>query len=372
MIIKNAKVFTEEGTFQEQDIWIENDLFAVNGSSNEVLDAKGLYAVPGLTDIHFHGCVGYDFCDGTVEAISAMADYEAKNGITTICPATMTMSEETLLQIAHAAATYKNEAGSTLVGINMEGPFISKEKKGAQNEAYIMAPSVELYYKLQDVSGYMFKLVSIAPEIKGASEFIKEVKDEVVISIAHTTADYECAKNALDMGASHVTHLYNAMPTYNHRNPGVVGAASDSDTCTVELICDGIHIHPAVVKNTFRIFGSDRVVLISDSMMATGMEDGKYSLGGQSVTVTGKTALLNDGTLAGSASNLMDCVRVCVKEMGISLEQAIKSAAVNPAKAIGIYNQYGSITPGKVANLVLLDEELRVREVFLKGKSIKH
>lgn len=368
MLIKNAKVYTEDGVFKVQDIWMEEGKFVSEGESDTVIDAAGLLAIPGLTDIHFHGCVGHDFCDGTEEAIAAMAEYEAKNGITTICPATMTMSEETLLRVAHTAAAYGNESGAILAGINMEGPFISKEKKGAQNERYIQSPDMELYRRLQKASGGMFRLVSIAPEMNGAIEFIQEIKGEAVASIAHTTADYECTRQALDQGASHVTHLYNAMPPYNHRNPGVVGAASDSETCTVEIICDGIHIHPAVVRNTFRIFGSDRVVLVSDSMMAAGMKDGEYSLGGQSVTVTGKTALLEDGTIAGSASNLMDCVRVCVKEMDIPLEQAVKSAAVNPAKVIGIYDRYGSITPGKIANLVLLNEELEINSVYVKGR----
>jgi N-acetylglucosamine-6-phosphate deacetylase len=376
MLIKNAKVYTEQGEFKEQDIWMEDGFFSEKRSRKEfndtaVVDASGLFAVPGLTDIHFHGCVGHDFCDATEEAISAIAEYEAANGITTICPATMTMPEETLLDIAHTAANHKNESGSILVGINMEGPFISHEKKGAQKDDYIVSPNLTMYRKFQEASNHLVKIVDVAPETEGALEFIRAVKKEAVVSIAHTTADYDLACKALTEGASHITHLYNAMPPYTHRNPGVVGAASDSKTCEVELICDGIHIHPAVVRNTFKMFGPDRVILISDSMMAAGMKNGEYSLGGQKVIVTDKRAVLGDGTIAGSASNLMECVRVCVKSMGISLEQAIRSAAVNSAKSIGIYEQYGSITPGKVANLVLLDEYLNVVQVYLKGRRIK-
>lgn len=370
MLVKNAKVFTEEGVFKEQDIWMENGLFSAEGKAEEVMDAKGLFAIPGLTDIHFHGCVGYDFCDGTQEAITAIAEYQGKNGVTTICPATMTMSEEVLLQVCQTAAKYENKSGAILVGINLEGPFISKEKKGAQNEEYILAPNLRFFHKLQEASGQLIKLIDIAPETEGALEFIRAVKEEVEVSIAHTTADYDLAKKAMDLGVNHVTHLYNAMPPYTHRKPGVIGAASDSDTCQVELICDGIHIHPAVVRNTFRIFGRDRVILISDSMMAAGMKNGDYSLGGQKVMVNDKKAILNDGTIAGSATNLMECVKVCVKSMGISLEQAIWSAAVNSAKSIGIYDKYGSITPGKTANLVLLDEALNVVKVFIQGRSI--
>jgi N-acetylglucosamine-6-phosphate deacetylase len=378
MIIKNAKVYNEDGSFTVRDIAIAGELFTEvadsknenTGNLAEVLDAAGLIAIPGLTDIHFHGCINHDLCDGTLKAIAAIAEYELQNGITAICPATMTMPEEDLINIAEAVAVYENSNGADLVGINLEGPFISKAKKGAQNEHYIVPPNPELYHKLQQLTKNKIKLVDIAPEEPGALEFIRAVKNEVVVSIAHTTADYETAIMAIKAGASHITHLYNAMPSYTHREPGVVGAASDCPNCRVELICDGIHIHPAVVRNTFRIFGPDRVVMISDSMRAAGLGDGESSLGGQKVFVKGKKATLEDGTIAGSVSNLMDCVRVCVKEMEIPLEQAVRSAAVNSAKAIGIYDKYGSITPGKYANVVLLDRELNVRCVIMKGRII--
>ncbi|HWT75018.1 MAG TPA: N-acetylglucosamine-6-phosphate deacetylase [Mobilitalea sp.] len=379
MIIRNAKVYNDEGRFILQDIYMEGEVFTAaedyQGSKRSfgevVLDAAGLMAIPGLTDIHFHGCVNYDLCNGTEEAISAIAEYELQNGITTICPASMTLPEEVLTKIVEAVSSYDNTKGADLVGINLEGPFISTEKKGAQNELYIVPPNLELYRRLQKVSKNRIKLVDIAPEEPGALEFIKAVKDEVVVSLAHTAADYETATKALQAGASHITHLYNAMPAYTHRKPGVIGAASDSPDCTVELIGDGVHVHPAVVRNTFRIFGSDRVILVSDSLMATGIGDGEVELGGQKVYVKGKKATLKDGTLAGSVMNLMDCVRVCVKEIGIPLEQAVRSAAVNSAKAIGIYDKYGSITPGKYANVVLLDEELNVRGVIKKGRLVK-
>ena len=379
MIIKNAKVYKEDGRFTLQDILIDSEVFIDEAASKEkttdageeILDAAGLMAIPGLTDIHFHGCVNYDLCDGTVKAMNAIAEYELKNGITTICPATMTMSEEILAQIARTVALYNNPRGADLVGVNMEGPFISRVKKGAQNELYIKSPDITLYRKLQTISNNMIKLIDIAPEEPQAIEFIKAVKNEVVVSIAHTAADYDTAMEAIKAGASHITHLYNAMPPYTHRAPGVVGAASDSPNCMVELICDGIHIHPAVVRNTFRIFGEDRVVLISDSMRAAGLGDGESSLGGQTVYVNGKKAILEDGTVAGSVSNLMDCVRVCVKEMEIPLEQAIRSAAVNSAKAIGIYDRYGSITPGKYANVVLIDNDLEVKCVIKKGRVVE-
>lgn len=372
MIIKNANVFNENNVFEVKDIYIKEDLIVdQNAPDDKVIDGTGLYAIPGLTDIHFHGCVGYDFCDGSHEAIESMAKYQAKNGVTTICPATMTLREETLMKIAEAASNYENEDGAILCGINMEGPYLSVKKKGAQNAAFIRKPDIDMYRKMQEKSGNLIKLVAIAPEEEGAMEFISELKDEVILSLAHTTADYDTAREALEKGASHVTHLYNAMPPFSHREPGVIGAACDMPDCNVELICDGIHIHPSVVRTTFKMFGDDRIILISDSMMATGMPDGEYSLGGQAVkVVANKATLVIDGAIAGSATNLMDCLRNVVRNMEIPLETAVKCAAVNSAKAIGIDDKYGSITPGKIANIVLLDKNLDIKSVILKGKEI--
>ncbi len=377
MIIKNASVFTEEGKFAKQDIFIKDGKFVMSAEEEdgeEIIDAKECFAVPGLTDIHFHGCMGHDFCDGTREAITAMAEYEASVGVTSIVPATMTLGEDTLQGICETAAAYvkevKNDKAADLCGINMEGPFVAASKKGAQNGAYIRKPDVEMFDKLNRASGNMIKLVAIAPEVEGAMEFIKAKKDETVLSVAHTATDYDTAMEAFEKGATHVTHLYNAMNPYTHRAPGPIAAAADSGA-EVELICDGVHIHPAVVRTTFKIFGDDKVILISDSMMATGLEDGDYSLGGQAVKVVGNLATLADGTIAGSATNLMDCMRTAVQKMHIPLESAVKCAAVNSAKSVGIYDKYGSITPGKVANVVLLKKnDLALEKVILRGKAL--
>lgn len=379
MIIKNASVYTEEGKFETKDIYVKGTQFAeaADNGNEEIIDGSGCYAIPGLTDIHFHGCMGKDFCDGTEEAIETMAAYEASVGVTTISPATMTMGADVLYGVCEAAARFREAQGrgekkgmAGLVGINMEGPFISREKMGAQNPEYIKAADNELFETMQKKSGGMIKLVAIAPETEGAMEFIRAKKEETVLSVAHTMADYDQAAEAFRAGATHVTHLYNAMPPYTHRAPGVVGAAADAGA-EVELICDGVHIHPAAVRATFKLFGDDKVILISDSMMATGLEDGDYSLGGQPVKVVGNLATLEGGTIAGSATNLMDCLRTAVKKMGIPLESAVKCAAVNSAKSIGIYDKYGSITPGKTANLVLLNkEDLSLNKVILQGEAL--
>lgn len=370
MIIKNANVFSENGLFIKRDIYIDKDRITQDVTNDsEVIDGEGLYAIPGLVDLHFHGCVGYDFCDGNHEAIQAIANYQASNGITSIAPATMTLGEEELVKIFSAAGSYKSDEGAALVGIHMEGPYLSEAKKGAQDPQYIIHADLNHFNKMNELSGGLIKLVSIAPEEEGAIEFIDAVKEKVVISLAHTIADYDTAKKAFDHGASHVTHLYNAMPPFTHRAPSVVGAAFDSKHCNVELICDGVHIHPSVIRASFQLFGDDRVVLVSDSMMATGLDDGDYSLGGQAVRVVGNRATLKDGTIAGSATNLFKCMQTAIS-YGIPLESAVKAASVNPAKQLGIYDEHGSISPGKYANIVLLDKEYNLKNVILRGKKI--
>lgn len=372
MIIKNVNVYNENKKFEKGEIIIENGKFQNSPTiSDEIIDGEDCYAIPGLVDVHFHGCMGYDFCDGTEEAIAEIAKYQASIGVTSIAPATMTIETSELAKVMEIAGKYKNEYGAKLVGINMEGPFINSEKKGAQDAKYIRNCSIEMYRDFQKLSGNLIKLVDIAPETEDAFGFIEALKDEVAISIAHTCADYNTAMRAFEKGANHVTHLYNAMPPYTHREPGVVGAAFDSKDTYVELICDNVHIHPTVVRGTFSMFTDDRIVLISDSMRATGLSDGSYTLGGQAVTVKGNMATLTgSSTIAGSVTNLMDCLRTVVTKMNIPLESAVACATMNPAKSIGIYDKCGSITSGKYADLVLLNKDLSLKAVYINGKKI--
>ncbi len=375
MIIQNASVFTKDSCFLPEDVFIRGGKIAESAEDSTVLDGAGCYLIPGLIDIHFHGCVGYDFCDATPEALSRMAAYELKNGITSICPASMTLPKEELLSICRNAVHYRDAwkagTGARLCGINLEGPFISMEKKGAQNPAYITAPDAEMMQQLFTASCGLAKLITIAPETKGALDFIKRFSGQIRISVGHTNCDYETAKKAFDAGASHLTHLYNAMPPLNHRNPGPIAAGMDSLHVTPEIICDGIHIAPAAVRAAFALFGAGRMIFISDSMMAAGMPDGEYALGGLPVHVSGNLATLEDGTLAGSATNLMDCMRTAVAKMQIPLEAAVSCATINPARAIGEDALYGSIEPGKYADLVLLDKEtLKIRHVISHGQIV--
>lgn len=371
MRITNVQTFHEDGYFEEKEIFIRDGRFAAcPQAGEEIVDGEGCYAIPGLTDIHFHGCVGVDFCDGTQQAIEKIARYEAMNGVTSICPATMTLDEESLLHICRTGAAYRPIKGADLVGIHLEGPFLSYEKRGAQNPAFLQKPDPAFFYRLQEAAGGLVRLMAIAPELENALELIQELEKEITLSVAHTTADYETAREAFFRGAKQATHLYNAMPAFSHRAPGVVGAVFDSPGCRAELICDGIHIHPSVVRATLKMFGDERIIFISDSTMATGMPDGEYQLGKQAVQVKGKRCTLADGTLAGSSTNLLDCVRTAVKEIGISLASAVKCAAVNPAKAIGIFDSYGSICPGKYANLLLMDKQLNLKQVLLHGQKL--
>ena len=381
MIIEHVKVFTEHKKFTDGGIVIKNGTIEqvyTEGkrpqTEDEVLDGKGMYAIPGLIDLHFHGCKGDDFCDGSRDAIARIAEYEASVGVTAIAPATMTLPVEELEQILRVAAEYKkgphSKKEADFVGINMEGPFISPAKKGAQDERNIIPCDVKVCERFLEVSEGLVKFMGIAPEkSENAVSFIEAVKDKVNVSLAHTNADYDTAMAAFNAGADHAVHLYNAMPAFTHRAPGVIGAVYDSKHVMAEIICDGVHIHPAAVRATFEMMGEDRMILISDSMRAAGMPDGSYTLGGLDVNVVGNRATLaSDGAIAGSVTNLMDCMKTAVKTMNIPLETAVACATINPAKSLGIDAEYGSIRAGKKAHIVLMDQELNVQQVIKDGE----
>ena len=376
MVIKHALVFTEDCRFTEKDVYVEDGRIADTASDTEVIDGSGCYLIPGLMDIHFHGCVGHDFCDATPEALNAMAEYELKSGITSICPASMTLSEEALTAVCDNARSYRDswKPGTTarLCRINLEGPFIAMSKKGAQNPKYVTPPNAEMFQHLIDAGDGLVKLTTIAPETEGAIEFIRQFSPQVRMSLGHTDCDYDTAREAFLAGASHMTHLFNAMPPFTHRKPALIGATYDTKKVTPEIICDGIHIHPSVVRASFKMLGPDRIVLISDSMRATGMPDGQYTLGGLDVNVAdGRATLVSNGALAGSATNLMECLKTVVQKMGIPLETAVACATRNPARCLGISDEYGTLAPGKKGNVVLLDQDLNLKAVVKDGVRIR-
>lgn len=408
MRIRNANIYTEKGRFQPGSIVVEGDkICAVELLDSEtyrkqdtedkrqvikdkkhaqpmliqdgIVDAGGCYVLPGMIDMHFHGCLGSDICDGSMEALEAIAGYELSIGVTSMAPATMTLPVQELMDTLDIAAKFRDKqlstqsvSGAELLGINMEGPFISSEMCGAQKREYIIPCDAMLLEKMQEKAKGLIKVIGIAPEKNAYEAFIARAKEMGIrVSLAHTDADYETARNAFLHGADHVVHLYNGMKTVHHREPGVMGAALDTDETTVELICDGLHVHPGMVRATFKVFGEDRIMLVSDSMRATGMPDGIYLLGGQEVEVKGnKATLMGTNVLAGSVTTLPDCVRMLVREMKIPLEKAVKCATLVPAKYLGADTLYGSITPGKFADMVLWDLDLSQRMVIKKGQII--
>ena len=368
MILTGGRVFDTRQGFVERDLCLEGGKIAPS-AGGETIDVTGCTLIPGLTDLHFHGCRGADFSDGDPDGLATMAAYELSRGVTQICPAGMTLAAEQLVKICRVAAEHRRagKPGAELVGVNLEGPFLSEAKKGAQNAAWLQKPNLPQLEALLTASEGLVKLVSVAPEVEGAIDFVREASRKVTVSVAHTTANYDTALEAFRAGAREVTHLYNAMPPFAHRDPGVVGAAFDAPEVRCELICDGVHIHPSVVRATFAMFGRDRMILISDTMRAAGMPDGDYTLGGQAVRVHGKRATLADGTIAGSATDLMACMQTAVR-FGIPLEDAVTAAAVNPAKVLGIYDRVGSLEASKEANIAVLDKDLELKAVIFRGE----
>lgn len=378
MIIKNGQVFNSNGRFIPADVELAGDRIvkvAPAGTlhGDEELDAAGKYVTPGFVDIHIHGAAGSDFCDGmdgSDKYVRAMQKYLGSQGVTSFLGTTMAFSEEILDRIFDAARPIFGQEGygAVLRGVNMEGPFFNKAKKGAQAEEYIIDPDWEMFRRLWERSGHNIRLVDVAPELPGALEFAQKASKLCTVSIAHTCATYEQAADGFANGFTHTTHLFNAMPAFTHRAPGVVGAASDFAE-HIEMICDGIHLNPSVVRAVFNMFGPDRVCIISDAMQACGMPNGEYSLGGQKVFMTDGLATLADGTIAGSATCQAEGFRRAVK-FGVPLESALKAATINPAKAAGLYDEVGSIAVGKRADVLVLGADLHPEHIFIGGKEL--
>ena len=375
MIIKGGQVYDLEKGFIIRDLCINGQLISESSGDDIVIDASDCYVIPGLVDVHFHGAVGEDFSDATPEGLQRIADYELSEGVTYICPTSMTLSEEILTDICKNVAEHRknNSGGAEVVGAHLEGPFLSYAKRGAQNADYLRDPDAEMLARLQDAAEGCVKLITMAPEQPGGLDFIeKATAMGVTVSVGHTTADYDTAMAAFKAGASHATHLYNGMPPIHHRAPDVIGAASDNPHVRAELICDGIHIHDSVVRLTFRLFGAERMVIISDSLRATGMPDGQYPFGGQEIEVHGNRATIvgHPETLAGSVTSLMGCLRQAVS-MGIPMADAVRACTYNPACAIGIDNRAGTLDVGKEASIVILNaSDLSVKQIIFKGNLI--
>jgi len=370
MLFKNANIFVG-GQFQHGSFRVENGRFAeilTTVPDEDGTDLQGRYVIPGLIDVHNHGNSGADFSDGDYDGLIKMARYLAQNGVTSFAPASMTLPYDVLEAAYKTAVQLKKaqpEGCAHLMGIQMEGPFFSEKKKGAQNGAYLRLPDFEAFRALYEASEGLVRIVDVAAELPGAVDFAAQAAKLCTVSIAHTDCSYEDAAAVFAAGARHLTHLYNAMPGIHHRKPGPIGAASEREDVIAELICDGQHVHPSAVRMAFRLFPG-RICLISDALRCCGMPDGQYTLGGQDVFLKNSVAHLADGTIAGSATNLYDCMRKAV-EFGIPKEQAILSATLVPARELGREAETGSITPGKLADFVICDEALNRKAVYLSG-----
>lgn len=376
MFYKNAKIFCSDFQFHMGAFEVKDGVFTAVLPEHvpaDAIDLKGATVIPGLIDVHSHGAAGADFSDGDYEGLKKMAAFYASVGVTSFAPASMTLPYD-VLDVAFATARrLVDEAPkglSVLRGIQMEGPYFSYKKRGAQNPDYLKTPDFEGFKALQESCGNLVKIVDVAPELDGAADFVAKAKDYCTVSIAHTDSDYDHAKAAYDAGATHLTHLYNAMPGIHHRTPGVIPAAVENPNVQAEIIADGYHIHPAAVRLAFTMF-KNRMVLVSDSGRCAGQPEGtQFELGGQMAELRGGVAkLVGTDTVACSASNLWTCLKNVIS-WGISEEEAVRAATYNPAKAIGADDIVGTIEVGKRADFLVCSADYNSRRVYMAGEEL--
>ncbi|ONI40852.1 N-acetylglucosamine-6-phosphate deacetylase [Candidatus Epulonipiscium fishelsonii] len=377
MVIHNGNVFCDDGIFKKMDITITDnliqDISEVKKETAFNIDATDMYVLPGIIDIHLHGALNKDFSDGNIFDLIEIAKYQLNNGITSFMPAAMAIPYPQIEKVCKMVADYQqNDLCSTFLGINLEAPFISSIKCGAQNPENVLPLEIDLFENLFNLSNKKIKIVGVAPEKNGIEEFINANKDKVIISIAHTNANYNEAKKAMDLGATHVTHIFNAMRLFHHRDVGVVGASIDNKECFIEMIGDGNFVSKEMMRYMMALIGTDRLVIISDSMPSTGKENGNYVLGGLEIYIKDKVGYLcKDDTLAGPAINLFEITKKMVLEFDFPLEQVIKLVTHNPAKSLNIYDVVGSITRGKKADLLVIDKDFNLKYIIHNGNIIR-
>ena len=373
MLYTNAKIFTPSG-YVRGSFQVENGIFTAiyTEPTSGGEDLGGAKVLPGLVDIHIHGAAGADASDAEVEGIRRMSAYLARRGITAFLPTLMTLPEQTAeraLRAIHEAAHGDARVGARILGARMEGPFLSKKRCGAQDPTFLRDPDVETFYRLWERGGGEIRLLDLAPELPEAISFLRQTGALCRVSLGHTAADYAAASAAFDTGASHVTHLFNAMEPLHHRAPGLIGAACERQNVTAELICDGVHVHPSAVRLAFRLFG-ERLCLVSDALRCCGQSEGDYELTGRRVTLRGGAAYLPDGTLAGAATDLFTAMKNAMC-FGISEETAVRACTAIPARIAGCGDALGTIEPGKRADFLVCTDDLMLRRVYIGGRCIQ-
>ena len=377
MFYTNARIFGSDFKFHNGafEVTADGRFGAVLPESvpADAIDLKGATVIPGLIEVHSHGNSGCDFSDGDYEGLKQMARFYLSCGVTSFAPASMTLPYDVLekaFATARRLADEKPEGCAVLRGIQMEGPYFSYKKRGAQNADYLKEPDFEGFRKLYEGCGGLVRIVDVAPELPGAAEFTRKASKLCTVSVAHTDSGYDHARDVFANGATHLTHLYNAMPGIHHRNPGVIPAAVENPHVRAEIICDGMHIHPASVRLAFSMFGGARMIVVSDSGRCAGQPDGtEFELGGQMATLIGGVAKLSDGTIACSATNLWQCLVNCIS-WGIAEEDVVRACTYNPACALGVQGEVGSIAPGKMADFIVCSPDYAKKRVFLAGKEI--
>jgi len=387
ILVKNTNVITPYriiygGSVAVQDgkiigIYSNSDL--EESTYQQVIDGQGKYLSAGFMDIHNHGNFGHDVMEGTIETLDSMSKFHLKNGVLGYLPTTMTASyEDTINAIKNAAKYMKNNntadednPKACVLGLHLEGPYFSMGKKGAQPGKFIKNPCLKEIESFIDASENNVKLVAIAPELPGAIEAISYLKSrEITVSAGHSNATYDETMLGIENGVTEATHLYNGMREFSHREPGIIGAALTDERVACEMICDGIHLKPAAMKIAVKMKGRDKIILISDAMMAAGLKDGIYTLGVQKVFVKDGAARLAEGNLAGSTLTLNKAVYNMVHLVGVKLEDAVRMASLNPARAIGLDKTKGSIEIGKDADLIIFNNEIKVEAAFIGGKQM--
>ncbi len=373
--IINGKLFVNQQfhedlcvVFDNKIQYIINDLEKVQEDIDEVIDAKGMYVVPGFIDVHVHGYHGYDVMDCTEECLNLISMGLLENGVTAFLPTTMSAPEHDVINVLkNVKKVMGTTLGAEILGVHLEGPFISKVKKGAHNEKYISDNDLTLIHNFKDV----IKIITLAPENKGALEFIKKIDDEnkIKISIGHSNVSYEETKEFLNLGAEGITHLFNAMSSLEHRKPGVA-LAGLIERCYCEVIADNIHIHPEMYKLISTMKKSEEIVLITDCMSGGGMKDGKYYLGGQTVHINDGHCTIEDGTLAGSVLKLNRGMKNFATGAELNMAEVIPLSTINPARYLGINSYKGSIEVGKDSDIVLLDDNYEVKMTIKGGKIV--